>query len=127
VAAGFPLVGGYGRVLDTVEAQVAAATEADREAWDADFDLRAVLAFYRGLAGLPASALVDGLHCPLFSFWGGRDEIIEGLGGLGELAPGLRRREVSFRVLDGLGHAEALLALETLLPVIIGWLEQHRE
>ena len=44
---------------------------------EGDFDTGAVIAFYRHLASLADGALVEGLPCPLFAFWGGQDEVIE--------------------------------------------------
>ena len=126
VAGGFPLLGAYRRVQELAEGEVAAETAAERSARQTDFDRRAALAFYRDLAVRPDDALVDALACPLLSFWGARDEILEVTGALDTLEADLARRGATVRVLEGLDHAGALLATESLVPDIVMWLDEHR-
>jgi pimeloyl-ACP methyl ester carboxylesterase len=114
VAGGFPLLGPYARVLEGARHDAAEVQSAE-----GDFDPRAALAFYAHLATLPDGALVDRQGRKPLAYWGSDDEVIARFGGLTNLEPGLRERGVRFRVLDGLGHSDALLAFETVLPWIV--------
>ena len=125
VAGGFPLLGSYRRLLADVEQKVAegAGDAAARAAINAEFDSRAAVAFYRHLATMPDGALVDRVSCPMYSFWGERDEIIDTLGeGVAELEAGLRSRRVTTHALPGLDHLGALLSPGPALPEIVDWL-----
>jgi pimeloyl-ACP methyl ester carboxylesterase len=125
VAGGFPLLADYGRVLDWVERSIA---DLDRDpgsggSVDRDFDLPAALSFYRQIASLPPAALVDASPCPLFSFWGGEDEVLEEIVGLGDQRAGFVQRGLPYRVIDGLGHGGMLERLDLVLPDVAEWLE----
>jgi pimeloyl-ACP methyl ester carboxylesterase len=125
VAGGFPLLGSYRRLLADVERKVSEgeSNTATREAIDSDFDGRAAVAFYRYLATLPDGALVDRVSCPMYSFWGDRDEIIDTLGdGVAALEAGLGDRRIRTRVLPGLDHLGALVNPGRALPEAADWL-----
>jgi pimeloyl-ACP methyl ester carboxylesterase len=126
VAAGFPLLGSYHRLLADVEHKVASGEHDSpgRAALDAEFDSRAALAFYRDLAALSDGALVDDVACPMFSFFGEDDEIINTLGyGVDHLHAGLTQRNVATSVLPGRGHLGALLDPQPALAEITQWLD----
>jgi pimeloyl-ACP methyl ester carboxylesterase len=121
VSGGFPLLADYGRVLAWVERSIA---ELDSDgSVESDFDLPAALSFYRRIASLPPAALVDASPCPLFSFWGGGDEVLEEIVGLGDLEAGFVQRGLPFRVIDDLGHGGMLERLDLVLPDVAEWLE----
>jgi pimeloyl-ACP methyl ester carboxylesterase len=124
VAGGFPLFAD----LSTLQADVrerTGAPDADRErelSAQLGFDVRAARAFYDELATLPPGALVDDLACPLLTFWGSDDEVIDGFEGIDHLEAGLRARAVAHRVVAGTDHSGTLLSLDRLLPDLVAWL-----
>jgi pimeloyl-ACP methyl ester carboxylesterase len=125
VAAGSRCSAATTRLLADVESRVAAGEHdpTGRAATDAEFDNRAAVAFYRDLARLPDGALVDDVSCPMFSFCGEHDEIINTLGsGVEHLCAALRQRDITTTVLPGLDHLGALLEPEPALAEIIRWL-----
>lgn len=124
VAGGFPLLAEYGRVLDWIERSVAGVvSDPEREGGvESDFDLPAALSFYQRIASLPPAGLVDDLPCPLFSFWGGGDEVLEEIVGIVDQKAGFAQRGLPFRVIDGLGHGGMLERLDLVLPDVAEWL-----
>jgi hypothetical protein len=75
---------------------------------------------------LAPGGLLDGLDCPVFSFWGSRDEVLEDFEGLAHLEAGLASRGIDYRVLDGTDHSTTALTLERVLPDVVEWLRATR-
>ena len=124
VAGGFPLFADLSKVLADVRERTGAPDEAQERELSAQlgFDVRAARTFYEDLSALPPGALVDDLSCPLFTFWGSNDEVIDGFEGIGHLESGLRDRGIEHRVVPGTDHSATLLSLAPLLPELIAWL-----
>jgi pimeloyl-ACP methyl ester carboxylesterase len=122
---GFPLLGDYTVTAGGVNAQLA-QLEADPEAfseWDRRFDPRAGAAFYDDLATLAPDSLVDTIPCPLYSFWGDRDD--EAVGAVmphSELAAGLARRGVTWKEYAGYDHEGLMQDLCVAWPEVETWL-----
>lgn len=124
VAGGFPLLIDYGVMLADVRART--APPPGEPPVDLGFDVRAAAAFYEDLAQLAPGGLLDGLDCPVFSFWGSRDEVLEDFEGLAHLEAGLASRGIDYRVLDGTDHSTTALTLERVLPDVVEWLRATR-
>jgi pimeloyl-ACP methyl ester carboxylesterase len=132
VAGGFPLLIDYGVMLADVRARTAPPTAGPpgeppvEPPVDLGFDVRAAAAFYENLARLAPGGLLDGLDCPVFAFWGSRDEVLEDFEGLAHLEAGLASRGIVYRVLDGTDHSMTALTLERVLPDVVEWLGATR-
>lgn len=128
VSGGFPLLGDYGIVSRGVDDQMAAMQQ-DEDLWAAvgeRFDPRAAAAFYRQLATLPPDALVDRAPCPLYCFWGDRDD--DAVGTViphAELADGLSRRGVTWKQYAGMDHEALNADLAVAWPDAEKWLLAH--
>jgi pimeloyl-ACP methyl ester carboxylesterase len=125
VSGGFPIVGDYAYLYPEIRRQSEAA-KADPVAWarvDATFDNRAALAFYRELSELPPDSLVKDLPCPLFAFWGDRDEEM-GPGGTEQLASGLDRYGLQHVSFPGHDHDDMLNHINEAVPAALAWLDQ---
>jgi pimeloyl-ACP methyl ester carboxylesterase len=125
VSGGFPIVGDYGYLYPEIQRQSEAA-RADPAAWarvEATFDNRAALGFYHELSELPPDSLVTDLPCPLFAFWGDRDEEM-GPGGTEQLASGLDRQGLCHTSFPGYDHEGMLTHLNEAVPAVLAWLDQ---
>lgn len=130
VAGGFPLLGDYGVTSRDVDAQMA-EMERDKTLWtriDQRFDPVAGAVFYRELAKLPPNSLVEGAPCPLYCFWGDRDQDAVGMVlPPDELAEGLSRRGVPWQQYQGYDHEGLNNDLQVAWPDAERWLlEQAR-
>jgi pimeloyl-ACP methyl ester carboxylesterase len=124
VIGGFPVLGDYRVTLRDVQRQhvqlisdpVAAAQIAPR------FDPWAAFGLYQALGALKPDALVDEARCPLYVFWGARDEEVGMVMPSEELSAGLAAREVAHQVVDGLDHEGLNSRVEIALDDAITWL-----
>jgi pimeloyl-ACP methyl ester carboxylesterase len=126
VSGGFPIVGDYGYLYADIQRRNEAALS-DPVAWavvDSRFDNRAALTFYRELSELPADALVTGLPCPLFAFWGEQDEEIALGGGTQQLASGLDRHGMQHVSFPGHDHEGMLAHIDDAVPSVLAWFDQ---
>lgn len=127
---GFPLLGDYGLTSRDVDAQMAALAGDQKlwSEWDRKFDPRAGAAFYRDLATLPPDSLVDQRPCPLYCFWGDRDEdAVERVIPHNELAAGLTRRGVPWRQYAGYDHEGLNSDLSVAWPDTEAWLLEQAD
>lgn len=122
---GFPLLGDYTITARDVNAQ-RAEMEADPDVLskvERRFDPRAGAAFYDDLATLAPDSLVDSIPCPLYSFWGDRDEDAVGMVmPHSELAAGLDRRGVAWKEYAGYDHEGLMEGLHVAWPDVEAWL-----
>jgi pimeloyl-ACP methyl ester carboxylesterase len=127
VAGGFPLLGSYEQVLRGAERDVHALLADDDAAAPikADFDVRAVLTFYRELAGLSDGALVTDVGCPMFAFWGTADEILWSFNVASDFAHALADRGIATHAVDGGDHAGTILRFDEVVGDVIDWLAAH--
>ena len=88
---------------------------------DREFDVRAVLSFYRYLATLDDGALVRDVRCPVLAFWGTNDDLLDSFNTAGDYGNALADRGVTTIALPGHGHETAILGLAA--PDVIAWLE----
>jgi pimeloyl-ACP methyl ester carboxylesterase len=125
VLGGFPLLGSYEAVLRGAEERAAEISRHGETAEEAitDFDLRAVLTFYRELAERPGDALVD-VECPIFAFWGTDDDILQSFDRTADFGTALADRGIATRPLDGRDHVGAILSLGDVVEDIMSWLGQ---
>jgi pimeloyl-ACP methyl ester carboxylesterase len=125
VAGGFPLFADYHLLRDDARRQTdtgddeRARAELSRRL---GFDTRAARAFYDELATLEPGGLLDDVRCPVYTFWGTADEVIDGFEGLAHLESEVRRRGIEHRVLEGTDHATTLFGLDRVLPEVSQWL-----
>jgi pimeloyl-ACP methyl ester carboxylesterase len=127
IAGGFPLMGAYERVLAGAEREAASLADDPRRAaeLDRDFDVRAVLSFYRMLATRPEGALVTDVPCPMFAFWGADDDVLWSFNAVPDLAESLTDRGVATRELMGRDHVGAILGFGDIIDHVIEWLIAH--
>lgn len=128
IAGGFPLMGAYERVLMGAECEAASLAE-DAERADElqrDFDVRAVLSFYRMLATLPDGALVADLRCPLLAFWGTDDDVLWSFNTVPDLTASLADHGVGSRQLIGRDHVSAIASLGDIIEGLVEWLIAQR-
>ena len=114
IAGGFPLLGSYLRVLRRAEQDAPGVS-------DLDFDVRAVLAFYRELATLEDGALVSDVRCPVLAFWGTNDDILGSFNTAGDYGTALADHGVTTIALPGHGHETAIVGLDA--HEVVAWLE----
>ena len=108
VAGGFPLFTDYTRLRDDARRQTEAGGDARAEAErsrELGFDTRAARAFYDELATLHPGGLLDDVRCPVYTFWGSADEVIDGFEGIAHLGSEVRRRGIEHCVVEGTDHA----------------------
>jgi alpha/beta hydrolase fold len=115
VAGGFPLLGSYERVLRGAERDAGAVIQTD-------FDVRAVLTFYRELADLPDGALVADVRCPMLAFWGTADEILWSFNTAPDFGGALSDHDVATQVVDGGDHAGTILGFDDIVEPVVEWL-----
>lgn len=129
IAGGFPLMGSYERVRMDAEREAASLTADPRraEALRRDFDVQAVLSFYRMLATLPDGALVRDARCPMLAFWGTDDDVLWSFNAEPDLAASLANHGVGTRELVGCDHVSAILGLGDIIDDVVGWLIPHNE
>lgn len=125
VAGGFPLLGSYERVQLGAERDAAALTDGFQTAAaiERDFDVRAVLAFYRDLARLGDGALVADVSCPMLAFWGTADEILWSFNTEPDFGQALADRGVATHPVTGVDHAATILEFDRIVGDVIEWLE----
>ncbi len=111
---GFPLLGSYGRVLQS------AVHDVEQLQTDPGFDPRVALALYRDLAALPDGALVDDRRCPVRAFWGSDDTVVQGFDAQPDLAGALTARGVETFVADGADHLTTLFDTDTITRALAG-------
>ncbi len=116
VAGGFPLLGSYERVLRRATGDAPGVPSYE-------FDVRAVLSFYRDLATLDDGALVSEIQCPLLAFWGADDGLLRSLSAVRDFGAALAVLGVDTMALAGLGHADAVLGLDA--GALVAWLDRH--
>jgi pimeloyl-ACP methyl ester carboxylesterase len=84
--------------------------------------------FYRSLQAYDDVRAQERITCPRLCFAGGADDVAGA--GIGRRVIDHRERLEGFgwdvRIVDGLGHEE-LLRPDVLIPLIAGWLDEHRE
>lgn len=129
-AGGFPLLGDYTVTSRDVHAQMA-QMESNPDLWakaERRFDPRAGAAFYRELSLLAPDALVDDAPCPLYCFWGDRDQDAVGMVmPSSELAEGLSARGVPWRQFEGYDHEALNSHLEIAWPDTEAWLLEQAQ
>ena len=87
-----------------------------------EFDLRAVLSFYRELAGLVDGALVADVSCPMFAFWGTADDILWSFNTAPDFGRALTDRGVATLPVDGTDHAGTILGFDNVVDDVVEWL-----
>jgi pimeloyl-ACP methyl ester carboxylesterase len=122
VAGGFPFFGSYERVLLGAERDTAALSDEAAAAMRADFDVRAVLTFYRELAALRDGALVAELRCPMLAFWGTDDDILWSFNTAPHFAQALADRGLAVRPIEGRDHAGTILGFGEIVESVCEWL-----
>jgi len=124
VAGGFPLLGSYALVQRGAERDAGGMTsDSERAAAIAmEFDVRAVLAFYRDLALARDGALVTEVTCPMLAFWGTADEILSSFNTEPDFGQALTDRGVATLPVVGLDHAETILQFDRIVGDVIDWL-----
>jgi pimeloyl-ACP methyl ester carboxylesterase len=124
VAGGFPLLGSYERVRLGAERDAAALTrDADgAAAIKKDFDVRAVLTFYRELAALADGALVADVSRPMFAFWGTADDILWSFNVAPDFGQALADHGVVSQAVVGDDHAGAIFGFDKIVGGVIDWL-----
>ena len=127
VVGGFPLLGSYERVLLSAERDADALLADDDAAASiqSDFDVRAALSFYRELAALPDGALVTDVGCPMFAFWGTRDDILWSFNVAPDFAHALAARGVATHAVVGGDHAATILRFDEIVGDVIDWIMAH--
>jgi pimeloyl-ACP methyl ester carboxylesterase len=124
VVGGFPLLGSYERVLLSAERDADALLADDDAAASiqSDFDVRAALSFYRELAALPDGALVTDVGCPMFAFWGTRDDILWSFNVELDFGEALTNRGIATHALVGGDHVSTILRFDEIAGHVIDWL-----
>jgi len=124
ISGGFPIATAYTNVLPYISAN-RADTFKDPRRWQTmteKFDPEALMAWYLELDKFPPAGLLDVLDCPLYSFWGGDDEVIEELAGLEALRAGMQTRRLPFEVVPGRDHEGMLNSINEAMPHARRWL-----
>ena len=122
---GFPTTASYARFAETRRQQLI-ERQRDPELWAetlAALDPAALMAFFDTVDALPAAALVAGLDCPVWSWWGDADPLFEPFGGVAAHRAAVERLALPYRELPGLDHDQALTQSRRLLPDLADWLE----
>lgn len=125
VCGGFPTAGRYAGVAGSRREQLAERRR-DPKLWAetlAVFDPAAVMALWESIGELPAAALVAGVQCPVWSWWGADDALFDAFGGVSSQRAGIDELGLPYRELPGLDHDQALAHCAELLPSIADWLQ----
>lgn len=125
VAGGFPLLGSYAAVRDEVERLIRDPVMVSQVS--TSFDPRAAASFYRDLAERRDGDLVERRRCPMMTFWGEDDVVLQAFDTTRDLRRELEARGVRVVTLDGLGHDDVLLHLDPVLETASRWIAESHQ
>ena len=86
-------------------------------------DPAALVAFWESIDELLPATLLTGLHCRVWSWWGGADPLFDAFGGVDNHRAVIEGLGLPYRELPGFDHDRALTEVGQLLPAVADWLE----